>query len=48
MEPKRGVWEGAWPDAGAGSTAPIAAQKRAYAPQGNVTQAQKRERVRPA
>ena len=36
-EPKRGVWGGAWPDAGAGSSAPIAAQKLAYAPRGNVT-----------
>jgi hypothetical protein len=36
-EPKRGVWGGAWPDADAGSAAPIAAQKLAYAPRGKVT-----------
>jgi hypothetical protein len=36
-EPKRGVWGGPWPDAGAGSSAPLSAQKLAYAPRGNVT-----------
>jgi hypothetical protein len=36
-EPKRGVWGGAWPDAGTLNNAPLAAQKLAYAPRGNVT-----------
>lgn len=36
-EPRRGVWGGPWPDAGAADHAPLAAQKLAYAPRGKVT-----------
>ena len=36
-EPQRGVWGGPWPDAGVVERGPIAAQKLAYAPRGNVT-----------
>ena len=36
-EPSRGVWGGPWPDAGVADAKPIAAQKIAYAPRGNLT-----------
>jgi MYXO-CTERM domain-containing protein len=36
-EPRRGVWGGPWPDAGVANSTPVAAQKLAYAPRGNVT-----------
>lgn len=36
-EPRRGVWGGPWPDAGVVNSTPVAAQKLAYAPRGNLT-----------
>ena len=36
-EPRRGVWGGPWPDAGVAESSPVAAQKLAYAPRGNLT-----------
>jgi MYXO-CTERM domain-containing protein len=36
-EPRRGMWGGPWPDAGVAESGPVAAQKLAYAPRGNLT-----------
>ena len=36
-EPRRGVWGAPWPDAGVAASGPVAAQKLAYAPRGNLT-----------
>ena len=36
-EPRRGVWGRPWADAGASDSSPVAAQKLAYAPRGNLS-----------